>query len=270
LVVAVADATNPRGLHLAAMGGPGNARLRACSTLRPILLSHADEIVITCNTLTVQVLAGPVEIELTEEAIIEVPTGATVTVTELGEEQFEIQNSSPEGTPPILIVIGDEIIEVAPGESLDVLLLIPVLIDIKPGRDPNAINPFGQGVIPVAILGSESFDVNDVDVTSLAFGPDGAAPTHDLTDPVQWAEHLSDVNEDGLLDLLSHYSTQETGIAMGDEEACLTGETLDGIPLEGCDAIATQTPGKGCGFGAELALLLPPLMWLTWRRRRRI
>ena len=39
--------------------------------------------------------------------------------------------------------------------------------DIKPGSDTNPINPMGRGVIPVALLGSDTFDVADVDVTTL-------------------------------------------------------------------------------------------------------
>ncbi|GAG49200.1 unnamed protein product, partial [marine sediment metagenome] len=34
---------------------------------------------------------------------------------------------------------------------------IEVAIDIKPGSDPNPINPMSKGVIPVAILGSDTF-----------------------------------------------------------------------------------------------------------------
>ena len=40
-------------------------------------------------------------------------------------------------------------------------------IDIKPGSDPNCININGHGVIPVAILGSEDFDVSLVDPDTL-------------------------------------------------------------------------------------------------------
>jgi hypothetical protein len=116
---------------------------------------------------------------------------------------------------------------------------IDVAIGIRPGGKSSPLNPFSHGMLPVALFGSESFDVQGVDVASLGFGPKGAPPVH------KPGGHLADVDADGFLDLISHFRTQETGIAFGDDSACLVGETLDGIPIRGCDEVRTVAGAGG-------------------------
>lgn len=108
--------------------------------------------------------------------------------------------------------------------------VIQVSMDIKPGIDPNSINPRSRGKIPVAILTGGSFDATSVDETTVLFGATGteAAPAHSA---------LEDV--DGDTDKILHFNTQDTGIACGDTSASLTGETFGGLTIEGSDSIKT-------------------------------
>jgi len=60
-----------------------------------------------------------------------------------------------------------------------VLPNIPVAVDIKPGSCPNPLNPKSGGVLPVAVLGSEDFDVTTIDPCTIALnyeGKSGPAP----------------------------------------------------------------------------------------------
>jgi hypothetical protein len=107
-----------------------------------------------------------------------------------------------------------------------------VTIEIKPGGSPNPINPKSHGVIPVAILSTETFDATTVDLLSVRFGPEGAQEAHNKG-------HIEDVNHDGKPDLMLHFRTQATGIQCGQTSASLTGETFDGDPIQGSDAIKT-------------------------------
>jgi hypothetical protein len=113
-------------------------------------------------------------------------------------------------------------------------------IDIKPGSDPNSVNPRSNGVIPVAVLGSTDFDAMQVDPTTVTFSPDGASPVHD--------GHVEDVDDDGFMDMMFHFKTQKTGIACGDTEATLMSVTSNGTPIAGTDTVSTV----GCkGMSSE-------------------
>jgi hypothetical protein len=106
---------------------------------------------------------------------------------------------------------------------------IAVAVDIKPGSDPNSINPRSKGFIPVAVLGSADFDVTAVVVGTLRFGP-GAAP------PVRGG-HYENVNSDGFTDLVVHFDAGVAGFQCGDTVGTLSGETLDGTPILGSDSV---------------------------------
>ncbi len=126
----------------------------------------------------------------------------------------------------------DEIRAIAGAGSAGKCRTLTVSIDIKPGSIDNPIRPISGGLIPVAILTTDSFDAATVDPVSVRFGPGGAAPEHGHA-------RIKDVNGDGQDDLLLRFRIRDTGIAPGDHEACLSGDTFPGHRIEGCDSIWT-------------------------------
>jgi hypothetical protein len=97
-------------------------------------------------------------------------------------------------------------------------------IDIKPGSDPNSINTKSRGVIPVAILSSDTFFAPDVvDPDTLTFGKTG-----DEESLFRCGKAGEDANGDGLLDLVCHFKTHLTEFSVGDEYGYLKGYTTDG------------------------------------------
>jgi hypothetical protein len=95
-------------------------------------------------------------------------------------------------------------------------------IDIKPQSCPNPVNTRAKGVLPVAILGSENLDVNDIDPTTVRLEGD--------VEPLRWA--IEDVatpfegskedafdctteGADGFFDLTLKFNTQEVIAVLG-------------------------------------------------------
>ncbi|HEY6005081.1 MAG TPA: hypothetical protein VIV57_19540 [Anaeromyxobacter sp.] len=108
---------------------------------------------------------------------------------------------------------------------------IRVSIDLKPGSAVNPVNPSSQGVLPVAVLGTATFDVQTVDAASVRLGRGAAAP--------QDGGHLEDVNGDGILDLVFQFPTPAVGVRCGDSSISLTGQTSTGTPISGSDSLVT-------------------------------
>lgn len=114
-------------------------------------------------------------------------------------------------------------------------------VDIKPQACPNLLNVKSKGVLPVAILGTEDFDVTTVDPVSIRLT--GVAPLRSSFEDVSTAfypllgkESEFDCTEegpDGFLDLVLKFDTQEVVEALETE----LGELADGaviiLPLTG-------------------------------------
>ena len=125
---------------------------------------------------------------------------------------------------------------------------IEVTIDIKPGSFPNSICLSDQGNLPVAILGSEDFDVTTIDPTTIMIGEVSLASRGSIKKP-KLAYSFEDVNGDGYLDLVAFFSVPDL------VEACVLKEdttalTLDanlyaeygGTPITGTDSVNVVPP----------------------------
>ena len=126
---------------------------------------------------------------------------------------------------------------------------IEVEIDIKPGSDPNSLNLNGNGVVPVGVFGTASFDVEDIDVSTVLFGVNGdeASPVH--------TGHIEDLNEDDINDIVFHFREGELGIPTDSWgnitlDLKLTGSLTDGRLIEGTSEVRitpdnSNARGKG-------------------------
>jgi hypothetical protein len=147
------------------------------------------------------------------------------------------------------------------GPALDDLTLtftssvIDVPLDIKPQSCPNPLNVKSKGVLPIAILGTEDFDVTEIDLASIRLA--GVAPIRssieDVSTPLLEKEDECDCTtegEDEIDDLTLKFDTQEIVDALGEVAdgdvfvLTLTGELSDGTPIEGEDCIIILSKGK--------------------------
>lgn len=111
---------------------------------------------------------------------------------------------------------------------------IQAYIDIKPGSFPNSFGANSKGKIPVALLGSSSFNVMLVDDSTVHFGDaptpfgDAAATDNNIS--------IEDVNNDGFMDKVYHFNFIETNLDPSDVMGCLGGE-INGLDFLGCDSV---------------------------------
>ena len=112
-----------------------------------------------------------------------------------------------------------------------------VLIDIKPGSDPNSINcNNAKEVITVAILSTASFNALDVDHTTVRF--EGASEKiHFDKKALVPRRHEEDVNGDGDTDLVFHFRRGDTYLTCASTAGTLSGTPPGGPYILGVDAV---------------------------------
>ncbi len=127
----------------------------------------------------------------------------------------------------------------------------PVPLDIKPDSCPNPLNLSSKGLLPVAIPGSEDFDVTEIDVASIRL--EGISPIRSglddvitpLTEPNEC--DCSDQGSDGFTDLTLKFDTQlivaellESNPQLSKHQVLnlsITGNLLDGRRIDGADCV---------------------------------
>jgi hypothetical protein len=90
------------------------------------------------------------------------------------------------------------------------LTLVMVEIDVKPVDDANKINLSSKGLLPVAVLTTDTFDAT-LFSPQMAHLSDSSAPMDCSTGlAVRWT--YTDVNDDGRLDLVFFFKVQELNL----------------------------------------------------------
>jgi Lectin C-type domain len=111
--------------------------------------------------------------------------------------------------------------------------VITVSIDVKLGSSQNCINNNGNGVIPVAILGSATFDVTTIDANTVSL----ERMTVRVVGRGKLLAHIEDVNGDGFNDLILQIQDQDGMLQEGSGTVILTGALTDGTLFAGTDSI---------------------------------
>ena len=119
--------------------------------------------------------------------------------------------------------------------------VLEVAIDIKPGSDPNCFNNDGNGVIPVAILGSVDFDVATINLDQITIPEEQRLALDGMAVAVRGKNkimcHYEDTNGDGYTDLVCQIEDDDGVYQEGTGTGTITGTLLNGTPIQGTDSI---------------------------------
>lgn len=175
-----------------------------------------------------------------------------VTLQDQGDDSQAFAGVAADGIKSAVIVMGAS----NDGVGLDDLQFgkFQVAFDIKPTSCPNPLNTKKKGVLPAAILGTENFDVTQIDLSTLQLEggvvpirwslEDVATPFEPFIGKEKCKRDCNQDGPDGFTDLTLKFRAQEVITAVGDWPSgrfCvpvqITGNLLDGTPIVGEDVL---------------------------------
>jgi uncharacterized repeat protein (TIGR01451 family) len=129
--------------------------------------------------------------------------------------------------------------------------VVPVAINVRPGNHNNVVN-LGGTEVSVAVLTTAvgqyglplAFDATTIDAASVRFGAEavlnagGGAPSRGAN--IKDSFEPDDSTKDGDLDMVLHFRVRQSGLVLGDTEACVKGEFVVGsvrFVFFGCDFV---------------------------------
>jgi hypothetical protein len=249
------------------LGGPGFPTFRPPARFPYIHLGNGGYV--TVQFTDNRIYNGPGDdFKVVEEALDRPPNeSAIVSVSQDGRTFYEIGNVVPGDYTSTDFDLGKVGLDWAlyvrvvdntstfDGFELDAVVArnsqeaTTVSVDVKPGSCPNSLNPKSRGVLPVAILGSEDFDVTRIRGRSIRL--EGVAPIRSSVEDVGTpSENSRDVcrcsdhdHGDGYPDLSLKFDTQKVVKALGDlvkgetRVLRLTGKLSDETWIQGMDCV---------------------------------
>ncbi len=173
----------------------------------------------------------------------EVPQLLTVVFNAGGSIEIDGDIHPPDTIPPCDVVSLDGLFPVLPFEetelgsfTLTASSATQVEIDVLPWRDPNRLRLGTHQWVSVAILGSDDFDVRDINPDTLRLGPAEGEPLSRHGRPFVWIFDV-DRTRPRHRDLFTIFDLRNLGVSYTDTELCLSAQTYGGETIEGCDEI---------------------------------
>jgi len=117
---------------------------------------------------------------------------------------------------------------------------VRVVMDVVPGAG-TSVKLGGTGTVAPTLLGSQWFNVGDIDPASLTLGNDNGAETAIARKRGSPVARFLDVNRDGFLDLVAEFDKQAMAksgdLVLGSQVLIVQGRLRDGTRLRGADQV---------------------------------